>query len=375
VPATYQRHSTPPDHAAVNGGVAILVVDDEDSIRRILSRLLRRNGYICETAADADEAMRLLQETEFALVLTDVDMPGSSGLDLITEIARDFPDTATVMVTGMDDAQLANTALDIGAYGYIIKPFQPNEILINVSNAIRRRRLEMETRTHRIRLEQMVKDRTADLWDAIARLERAERDLRTSREETIERLAIAAEFRHDETAQHIQRMSRYCALLASNAGMDSERSETIRVASLMHDVGKIGIPDHILLKPGPLTPDERAIMQQHTDIGFRILAGSSSEWLATAADIAWTHHERVDGSGYPRGLKGDAIPIEGRIAAIADVFDALSSDRAYKTAFSLVTAVEGMRKARGTHFDPELLDVFLNSIDEVLEIKEQYADG
>jgi putative two-component system response regulator len=375
VPATYQRHSTPPDHAAVNGGVAILVVDDEDSIRRILSRLLRRNGYICETAADADEAMRLLQETEFALVLTDVDMPGSSGLDLITEIARDFPDTATVMVTGMDDAQLANTALDIGAYGYIIKPFQPNEILINVSNAIRRRRLEMETRTHRIRLEQMVKDRTADLWDAIARLERAERDLRTSREETIERLAIAAEFRHDETAQHIQRMSRYCALLASNAGMDSERSETIRVASLMHDVGKIGIPDHILLKPGPLTPDERAIMQQHTDIGFRILAGSSSELLATAADIAWTHHERVDGSGYPRGLKGDAIPIEGRIAAIADVFDALSSDRAYKTAFSLVTAVEGMRKARGTHFDPELLDVFLNSIDEVLEIKEQYADG
>jgi putative two-component system response regulator len=375
VPATYQRHSTPPDHAAVNGGVAILVVDDEDSIRRILSRLLRRNGYICETAADADEAMRLLQETEFALVLTDVDMPGSSGLDLITEIARDFPDTATVMVTGMDDAQLANTALDIGAYGYIIKPFQPNEILINVSNAIRRRRLEMETRTHRIRLEQMVKDRTADLWDAIARLERAERDLRTSREETIERLAIAAEFRHDETAQHIQRMSRYCALLARNAGMDSERSETIRVASLMHDVGKIGIPDHILLKPGPLTPDERAIMQQHTDIGFRILAGSSSELLATAADIAWTHHERVDGSGYPRGLKGDAIPIEGRIAAIADVFDALSSDRAYKTAFSLVTAVEGMRKARGTHFDPELLDVFLNSIDEVLEIKEQYADG
>lgn len=222
MPATYQRHSTAPDHAAAtDGGAAILVVDDEESIRRILSRLLRRNGYVCETAADADEAIRLLHETEFALVLSDVDMPGSSGLDLITEIARDFPDTATVMVTGMDDAQLANTALDIGAYGYIIKPFQPNEILINVSNAIRRRRLELETRTQRIRLEQMVKDRTADLWDAIARLERAERDLRTSREETIERLAIAAEFRHDETAQHIQRMSRYCALLARNAGMDS----------------------------------------------------------------------------------------------------------------------------------------------------------
>jgi putative two-component system response regulator len=375
VPVARERRFAAAEEPAPEGGVGILVVDDEEQIRRVLCRLLRRNGYECDSAADADEAMNLLNQKRFGLVLTDVDMPGSSGLDLITEIARVYPDTATVMVTGMDDAQLADTALEIGAYGYIIKPFEPNEILINVSNAIRRRRLEMESRTHRIRLEQMVKDRTADLWEAIARLERAERDLRTSREETIERLAIAAEFRDDETAQHIQRMSRYCGLLARTAGMDIERSETIRVASLMHDVGKIGIPDYILLKPGPLTGDERSIMQQHSDIGYRILAGSSSELLATAADIAWTHHERVDGAGYPRGLTGEAIPIEGRIAAIADVFDALSSDRVYKKAFSLVTAVEIMRKGRGAHFDLDLLDAFLGVMDEVLEIKEQYADS
>jgi putative two-component system response regulator len=375
VPAARERRLAATEHHPSEGRVGILVVDDEEQIRRVLCRLLRRNGYECEAAADTDEAMDLLNQRQFGVVLTDVDMPGSSGLDLITEIARDFPDTATVMVTGMDDAQLADTALDIGAYGYIIKPFEPNEILINVSNAIRRRRLEMETRTHRIRLEQMVKERTADLWEAIARLERAERDLRTSREETIERLAIAAEFRDDETAQHIQRMSRYCGLLARTSGMDTERSETIRVASLMHDVGKIGIPDYILLKPGPLTADERSIIQQHSDIGHRILAGSSSDLLATAAAIAWTHHERVDGAGYPRGLEGEAIPIEGRIAAIADVFDALSSDRVYKKAFSLVSALEIMRQGRGTHFDANLLDAFLGVMDEVLEIKEQYADS
>jgi putative two-component system response regulator len=355
--------------------VRILVVDDEEQIRDVLCRLLSRSGYPCEAAPDAEQAIALLNEKDFGLVLSDVDMPGPSGLDFITEIAREHPDTATVMVTGMDDAQLADTALDVGAYGYIIKPFEANEILINVSNAIRRRKLEMENRTHRMRLEHMVKDRTAHLWEAIARLERAESDLRTSREETIERLAIAAGFRHDETAPHIQRMSRYCGLLSRRAGLDSETSETIRVASLMHDVGKIGIPDYILLKAGPLTEEERSVMERHSDIGYRILAESSSALLETAAHIARTHHERVDGTGYPRALEGEAIPIEGRIAAIADVFDALTSDRVYKTAFPLVEAVDTMRKARAVQFDAELLDVFLGVMDEVLEIKEQYADS
>src|ERR687891_383350 len=352
----------------------ILVVDDEEPIRRILCRLLERNGYPSAGARDAEDAMLRLKEVDYSLVLTDMDMPGSSGLDLIMQINQSHPDTATVMVTGMDDAKLAHTALDIGAYGYIIKPFEPNEILINVANALRRRGLEIENRNHRMRLEQMIKERTAELWEAIARLEKAEKDVRLSREETIQRLAIAAEFRDDETAQHIQRMSRYCALLARAAGFDSERSENIRVASLMHDVGKIGIPDNILLKPGKLSPEERTIMQQHCEIGYRILAGSRSDLLKTAADIAWTHHERIDGSGYPNGLRGDEIPVEGRIGAIADVFDALSSDRVYKKAYPLGKALDIMREGRNLHFDPALLDSFLNVIDEALEIRERYAD-
>lgn len=352
----------------------ILVVDDEEPIRRVIARLLSRNGYECETAGGAEEAILLLKERDFALVLTDMDMPETSGLDLIMQIAAMFEDIATVMVTGMDDAKLADAALKIGAYGYIIKPFEPNEILINVKNALRRRGLEIENRNHRLRLEQMVRDRTAELWEAIARLEKAEQNLRQSREETVQRLSIAAEFRDDETAQHIQRMSRYCALLARKAGEDSETSELIRVASLMHDVGKIGIPDQILLKPAPLTPEERRIMEQHSEIGYRILAGSQSELLRRAAEIAWTHHERVDGSGYPLGIKGDEIPLQGRIAAIADVFDALTSDRVYKKAFPLGRAIEIMREGRGKHFDAKLLDLFLDSMDEALLIRERYAD-
>jgi putative two-component system response regulator len=360
-------------NGASNSG-PILVVDDEEPIRRVLCRLLNRNGYTSDGAATADEAMTQLRNKDYALVLTDVDMPGASGLDLTMQILAEFPDTATVMVTGMDDAKLANAALEMGAYGYIIKPFEPNEILINVANAMRRRGLEIENRNHRQRLEQMIKDRTAELWRAIARLERAEKELRSSREETIERLAIAAEFRDDETAQHIQRMSRYCALLAGHSGWDTERSELIRVAALMHDVGKIGIPDSILLKPRELTPEESTIMQQHCEIGYRILAGSDSALLQMAAEIARTHHERVDGSGYPSGLKGDDIPFEGRVAAIADVFDALTSDRVYKKAYPLGKAVDVMRESRNLHFDGDLLDSFLDVLDEALEIRHHYAD-
>jgi putative two-component system response regulator len=355
-------------------GPRLLVVDDEEPIRRVMRRLLERNGYECEDASDSAEALLRLRHEEFALVLTDMDMPGSSGLDLIMQITNTYPDTATIMVTGMDDAKLADSALEIGAYGYIIKPFEPNEILINVANALRRRSLEIENRSHRMRLEQMVKDRTAELWEAISRLESTQKELRSSREETIQRLAVAAEFRDDETAQHIQRMSRYCGLLARRAGEDDERSELIRIASLMHDVGKLGTPDSILLKPSPLTPDERTVMQQHSEMGYRILAGSQSELMRVAAEIAWTHHERIDGTGYPLGLKGEDIPLEGRIAAIADVFDALTSDRVYKKAMPLGKALDTMKEGRGSHFDPELMDHFLDVLDEVLVIKDQYAD-
>ncbi|MFN2490489.1 MAG: HD domain-containing phosphohydrolase [Actinomycetota bacterium] len=373
-PRAAQGPGTAHDIVSEINGARLIIVDDEEPIRRMLARLLGRNGYICETAQDAEHARAAMDRQRFDLVLTDMDMPGISGLDLIMQVSQDHPDTATVMVTGMDDTTLAHTALEMGAYGYIIKPFEPNGVLINVANAIRRRNLEVENRNHRVRLEHMVRDRTGELWNAIASLERVEQELRLSQEETIQRLSIAAEFRDNETARHIQRMSAYCGLMASLMGEDTESSEQIRVASQMHDVGKIGIPDNILLKPGPLTPEERTTMQTHCEIGYRILSGSKSELLMRAATIAYTHHERVDGTGYPRGLSEEQIPVEGRIAAITDVFDALTSNRVYKRAFALGKAIETMREGHGTQFDADILDLFLGSLDEVLAIKAKHED-
>jgi putative two-component system response regulator len=352
----------------------LIVVDDEEPIREVLSRILERSGYSCDSASDAAEALQVMSERDYDLLLTDMDMPGISGLDLIMQVGRDHPETATMMVTGMDDTVLAHSALDMGAYGYIIKPFEPNEVVINVANALRRRNLEIENRNHRVRLEQMIRDRTSELWNAIAKLEQAERELRLSQEETIQRLSIAAEYRDNETAKHIARMSEYCGLLARLAGEDAETCELIRVASQMHDVGKIGIPDQILLKPGALTDDDRQVMEKHAEIGYKILCGSKSELLMTAASIAYTHHERVDGRGYPRGLTEDQIPLEGRIAAIADVFDALTSNRVYKQAYAFGKAVDTMREGHGTQFDADLLDLLLGSLDAVLEIKSRHEE-
>jgi response regulator RpfG family c-di-GMP phosphodiesterase len=227
---------------------------------------------------------------------------------------------------------------------------------------------------HSASLELKVKERTSDLWQAVRHLENSKEQLRRSQEETVQRLARAAEFRDDETGQHIQRMSRYCGLLMEKAGFDRGHADLVRVASQMHDVGKIGTPDNILLKPGRLTSDERALMERHAQIGHDILSESTSDLLQMAATIAVTHHERMDGKGYPRGLAGDEIPIEGRVAAIADVFDALTTDRVYRSAFPLTTALEFMRDGRGAHFDPRLLDLFLDAIPEVLETKKRFDE-
>jgi diguanylate cyclase (GGDEF)-like protein len=204
-----------------------------------------------------------------------------------------------------------------------------------------------------------------ELLDMIAWLERSEDELRSSRAETIARLAHAAEFRNLETGAHVERMSRYCAALALRIGLHDDRVALIRIASTLHDVGKIAIPDEVLLKPGPLTSEERRVMQQHPAIGHELLAASASEVLEVAASIALTHHERFDGSGYPRGLAGEAIPLEGRIAAVADVFDALRSDRVYRPAIPFEQAVDLMRAGRGTHFDPEVLDLFIECLPEI----------
>lgn len=346
----------------------MLVVDDEPAAVRTLVRLLSRAGYSVIGAASAEDARQKLLEGTFALVLSDVNMPGDSGIDLLETIASSGRDIATVMVTGVDDRDLAERAMAIGAYGYVIKPFEPNEILINVSNAFRRRELEIESRNHRSRLEQMVQERTAHLWTALGDLEKSQAEVKASNEKTIAKLAIAAEYRDEATANHVERMSRYCGLLAARLGEDDERVRLIRTASIMHDVGKIGIPDGILFKPGKLDDEEWRIMKTHSEIGARILSDESSALLEMASTIALTHHERFDGSGYPQALAGRDIPLEGRLAAVADVFDALTTNRVYRKAFTLGEAVDMMSKERGTHFQPELLDLFLGAMDEVLKI-------
>ncbi len=362
------------NHQALLDNRTILVVDDEEPIRRLLTYLLQSHGYPVECAGDSREARQKLSDQPFALMLCDVNMPGESGMDLVRHALAEHQHTAAIMVTGLDSSVLANAALEVGAFGYIVKPFESNEVLIDVANALRRRRLEMDNRLHRENLEDIVRTRTLALQQALDWLERTEKELRLSREETIQRLAMAAEFRDSSTAQHIQRMSHYSELLARKAGLAPERCDLIRTASPMHDIGKIGTPDHVLLKPGRFTDEEFGVIAQHAEIGYRILSGSDSELLKVAATIAYTHHEHYDGTGYPRRLQGEAIPIEGRIVAIADAFDALTTERVYKPAFPLGHAIDLMVKHRGTHFDPKLLDIFVASVDDLERIHNQYAD-
>ncbi len=350
----------------------VLIVDDEEVMQTLLTHVLRAAGFHnLMTASSVAEARCALSVHDVDLVLTDMQMPESSGLELLQHVHESAPGTATLMVTATDDPDLAEQTLAMGAYGYIIKPFRHSDVVIAVRNALRRQALERENRVYREHLEETVKARTAELWGAVVRLESAEKSLRVSRRETIERLALAGEYRDEETGSHVARMSWYCEILARGCGDEALRSD-IREASCLHDVGKIGISDDILLRPGPLSVDERLVMQQHTEIGHCILRGSDSPLLELAAQIALTHHERCDGTGYPRGLGGDAIPLAGRIAAIADVFDALTSDRVYRPRFPLMEAIEMMKRESGRHFDPDLLSIFWERLPEVLAVQEEY---
>jgi putative two-component system response regulator len=339
----------------------LLIVDDEAPLRQALARMLERRGHRCILAEDVAAATRVLETEVVALVLCDIDMPGGSGLGLLDQIASRWPDVAVVMVTGLDDTEVAERAIASGAYGYVVKPFDRHEILVNVANALRRRSLEVENRLHRENLELLVASRTAEL--------------ELSQAEIVQRLAAAAELRDPETASHLERMSRYSALIGGLAGMDERGCEVLRLAAPMHDIGKIGISDEVLFKTGVFDDADRAIMATHTEIGRRILEGSPSRLIQVGAIVAQSHHEWWDGSGYPNGLRGEAIPIEGRIVAIADVFDALTTARRYKPAYSIDEAIEQMASERGRHFDPNLLDLFLGARDEVMAIRAQYVDS
>jgi putative two-component system response regulator len=353
---------------------AILIVDDESAVRAVLTRILEPHGYSCAQAASAEEARIALRARAYDLVLCDVNMPGESGLDLVKQMLQMFPSTAVIMVTGVDDPAVANLALEYGATGYVVKPFTSNVVLINVANALHRRRLEAENNQHREQLVEAVRDRTAELWQTIRRVETTDVRLREAIVEMMQRLSLAAELRDKETANHIERMSRYSEILARKVGFDDEYCAQMFLAARLHDAGKISIPDRVLRKKGKYTPADFEIMKEHSQIGHDLLAGSEAELLGLASIIAWTHHERFDGSGYPRRLADDEIPVPGRIAAIADVFDALLSRRSYKPAYPVPQAIDIMKEGRGTHFDPDLLDVFVDSMDAVLAVTQDYAD-
>jgi putative two-component system response regulator len=352
----------------------LLIVDDEEPLRRWEERVVRDNGYSCDGARDASSARERLASDSYRLALLDVNMPGDSGIELLSEIRRDHPEVAVLMVTGEDSTELAMAAIELGAYGYLVKPIGSGELIINVANALHRRRGEAQNQRVIERLQSAVQRRSDELAMALQNLELSESKVWASQAETIFRLARMVEFRDEETGRHVHRMSYYCEIVARQLGYSAEESERVRLASQLHDVGKVAIPDNVLLKPGKLTDDEFEVVKGHTDAGYKMLQGSSSEIVQLGSLIAYTHHERWDGTGYPRRLAGEVIPQEGRIAAVADVFDALTTDRVYRPALPIKSAVKMMRDERGQHFDPTMLDAFFLAQAEVEEVRERYAD-
>ena len=338
----------------------ILITDDEPAVCEILSRWLMAEGYTCATAFSGEQAIRLLGDDDFRLVVSDVLMPGLSGLDLLDLVRNRFPETAVILVTGVDDKETALSAVQLGAYGYVIKPFKKNEILINVSNALERQRLTSLSQQYERTLEARVLERTAEV--------------RQREEEIIFRLLSTAAYRDDETGEHIRRIGLYSSLMARNLGWEDEATDDLRLAAAMHDIGKVGIPDSILKKPGNLTPEEFEIMKTHTEIGAKILGGSDAPMIRMAAEIARSHHEKWDGSGYPRALPEDAIPESGRIVAVADVYDALVNDRVYRPAMSETAAIAIMNDGKGKHFDSRILEAFFDLLPEIRRIRGQVRD-
>ncbi|MGI8784477.1 MAG: HD domain-containing phosphohydrolase [Acidobacteriota bacterium] len=337
----------------------ILIVDDEPSICRVLSLHLKAAGHACATANRADRAFELLQAEPFSLLISDINMPGMSGMALLELARQHFPDLAVIMATAIDDRATAVKAMQLGAYAYLVKPFDLDEVTINVAQALERQRLLLESRQYQVRLEEEVRDRTADV--------------RRREEELALRLVAAADYRDQDTGAHIRRIGLYSAVLAAVLGWEQSAVDDLRIAAPMHDLGKIGVPDSILLKPGPLTAAEFEVMKLHTEIGAGILSGSDIGLIVMARDIALSHHERWDGSGYPHGLAGETIPEAARIVTIADAYDAMVHSRIYKLAVDEQEALGTMVSERGRHFDPRMFDCFLTVVDQFREIRHNWA--
>jgi putative two-component system response regulator len=332
----------------------VLCVDDEPDVLEGLRDILRRS-FVVSTARGGSQALELLHRAEFAVIVSDMRMPGMNGAQFLAEAYALVPDTPRVLLTGHADTPAAIAAVNEGrVFRFLIKPVEPRQLIGTLLAAIEERHaVASPNEATRLRLLELA-----------GKLRSSEHDLQRSREETLHRLAVAIEFRDHDTGRHVERIGTYTAMLATYLGVDPHVRELLRTASPLHDVGKIAIPDHILRKPGPLTDDERTIMERHTTLGHAMLAEGDDELLDMAAEIALNHHERIDGTGYPRQLRGAEIPPPGRIVAVADVFDALTSDRPYRSALTLDNALTIMRAERATQFDADVLDALLDHIDE-----------
>jgi len=338
----------------------ILVVDDERQVSDIIAQCLALEGYCCDTADCAEKALSLCESNDYDLIVSDIMMPGKSGIELLGIVRQHYPDIAIIMVTAVDDRATAVNALQLGAYGYVIKPFDLNEIVIGVVNALERRRLSIQSREYERRLENDVRQRTADI-------QRRE-------EEICLRLTAACGYRDLETGSHNRRLGLYSSVLTRELGWSRQEQDEIRISIAMHDIGKIGLPDNILRKPARLTHEEFAIIKTHTVIGARMLMGSDFSMLNMAHSIALAHHEKWDGTGYPHGLSGTDISEPARICAVLDVYDALVHKRIYRPALPEEEAMDIMAASRGSHFDPDIFDCFISVLPQLRTIRAEVRD-
>lgn len=341
----------------------LLIVDDEPVNLKLLERVLGQQGYrSLELVSDSRQVLDRYRARRPDLILLDLNMPHLDGFAVLAQLkALDDPLLPPVVIlTAQHGKDFLLRALASGARDYVTKPFDINELTMRVRNLLDAQLAHRMLHDQKSVLEEMVRARTEEV--------------RHTRLQIVQRLGRAAEYRDEETGNHILRMSHISAHLARCAGWDEARCELMLHASPMHDIGKIGIPDAILLKPGRFEPHEWEIMKTHTTVGARLLEGDDSDLLTLARDIALCHHEKWDGSGYPRGLAGEDIPEAGRIVALADVFDALTSARPYKKPWTIEAATAYIREQRGRHFDPRLADLFLAELPAILDIRARFAD-
>lgn len=340
----------------------LLVVDDELSVREILAEGLASCGYETRMAASAAEAFDSVRQSPVQVVLTDIEMPGESGMDLLRRIKQHDPDLDVIMVTGVVDAHTAIAAIRQGASDYVTKPFNLEEVQIVVERTLDKRRLIVENRLHQERLQELVAVRTEELRQKKDEVEQLYQELQDSYESSLQALVTALDFRDNETQGHSYRVVEYAVLVAQAMGVQEPELSWIRRGAILHDVGKIGIPDSVLRKPDKLSPEEWEEMKKHPEMGYRML--QDIRFLRPALDIVLCHQERYDGSGYPRGLSGEEIPLGARIFSVVDTFDAMTSDRPYRAALSIPEAREEIQRWSGRQFDPKVAEAFLSIPDE-----------